>query len=94
MEEGPELPFGWQLWRPVRQRIYAVLFNLNHRLFLSKQEKESPKDNTNASKNKVTVTSCVSLKPGKEPGKYPSGLLLYFKYFHNLRSFYVVITFF
>lgn len=36
LEDGnDDLPFGWFLWRPVRQRVYAVLFNLNHKLFLN-----------------------------------------------------------
>jgi len=35
-----ELPKAHELFRPLRQRVYAILFNLHHLQFLAKQRNE------------------------------------------------------
>lgn len=63
------------MFRPIRQSVYAVLFNLNHRNFLLRQQKE----NTNPHLPTVTPTVAFNgtsngSKVGQEPGKYPTDL--------------------
>ncbi|XP_021964405.1 constitutive coactivator of PPAR-gamma-like protein 1 isoform X2 [Folsomia candida] len=39
-KDSKELPKAYELFRPLRQRVYAILFNLHHLHFLAKQRNE------------------------------------------------------
>ena len=41
-ELGRELPNSALFYRPVRERVYAVLFNLYHHSFLHNRDKDKP----------------------------------------------------
>jgi len=39
-KDSKDLPKARELFRPLRQRVYAILFNLHHLQFLAKQRNE------------------------------------------------------
>jgi hypothetical protein len=42
--EETDGPMSWEIWKGVRQSIYAIIFDLNHRMFmLEKQKGENAK---------------------------------------------------
>lgn len=59
-----ELPNAHDLFRPLRQRVYAILFNLHHLQFLAKQRNEKipvieVKETYYCAKNKNVETKLV-----------------------------------
>ena len=47
-ELGRELPNSILFYRPVRERIYGVLFNLYHHSFLNHRDREKPEQERHA----------------------------------------------
>lgn len=53
-DEAPkELPSGILLYRPLRQMVYAILFNIHHMMFMAKSKGESEGKSTPTPKNAI-----------------------------------------
>ncbi|KAH7975252.1 hypothetical protein HPB49_025332 [Dermacentor silvarum] len=63
-DEAPrDIPWGVTLFRPIRQMVYAVLFNMHHHAFVARQKREAAAAAAGTEASKTSKESPISEAP-------------------------------